>query len=113
MKLKRSQQKIITRDAQILRHMRLSKGMSLNMAGKSVRISGSAIAHIEQGRMDISRERMKTLVAAYGYKIEEFLEFHDGKPIPANLRDECIILLRRCEESKIQMLHPLIANLSK
>ncbi len=113
MKLKRSQQKIITRDAQILRHMRLSKGMSLNNAGKSVRISGSAIAHIEQGRMDISRERMKTLVYAYGYKIEEFLEFHDGKAIPINLRDECIILLRRCDESKIQMLHPLIANLSK
>lgn len=48
---------------------------------------------------------MKTLVAAYGYKIEEFFEFHDGKSIPTNLRDECIILLRRCDKSKIQLLH--------
>ena len=51
MKLIRSQQKIITRDAQILRHMRISKKVSLNQAGRLVRISGSAIAHIEQGRM--------------------------------------------------------------
>lgn len=113
MKLKRSQQKNITRDAQILRYMRISRGKSLNESGKIVRISGSAIAHIEQGRMDISRERMKTLIAAYGYTMEDYLEFHDGKTIPTNLRDECIVLLRRCDESRIQILHPLIANLSK
>jgi transcriptional regulator with XRE-family HTH domain len=111
MKLKRSQQKIVTRDARILRHLRLSKKLSLNKAGHAVGISGSAIAHIEQGRMDISRARLETLVRAYGYTMNEYLEFADGKELPRNLRDECLLLLRKCEESKIQVLHPVITSL--
>jgi transcriptional regulator with XRE-family HTH domain len=113
MKLKRSQQKIITRDAQILRHLRISKKLSLNEAGRSVGISGSAIAHIEQGRMDISRARLETLVQAYGYTLGEYMEFADGRELPQNLRDECLMLLRRCDESKVQVLHPVISNLIK
>ncbi|MGE0527881.1 MAG: helix-turn-helix domain-containing protein [Bdellovibrionales bacterium] len=42
--------------------MRVSKQLSLNQAGKLVNISGSAIAHIEQGRMDISRARLETRI---------------------------------------------------
>ena len=111
MKLKRSQQKLITRDAQILRHLRLSKKLSLNNAGRSVGISGSAIAHIEQGRMDVSSARLETLVKAYGYTLHDYMEYADGKELPRNLRDECVLLLKKCDDSKIQVLHPVISNL--
>ena len=113
MKPTRSQQKIVTRDAQILRHMRISKKISLNQAGRLVSISGSAIAHIEQGRMDISRARLETLIHAYGYTMNEYLEFADGRELPRNLRDECLILLRRCDDSKVQVLYPVLSNLIK
>lgn len=109
----RSRLKIMTRDAQILRHMRISKQLSLKKAGRLVSISGSAISHIETGRMDLSRARIETLVEAYGYTKSDYLEFHDGKPIPINLRDECILLLRTCDERKFEMLHPVIVNLAK
>lgn len=111
--MQRSYEKRITRDAQILRHMRISKKMSLNEAGGKVNISGSAIAHIEQGRMEVSRLRIETLVKAYGYTMSDYMEFHDGKEIPRNFRDECILLLQRCDDSKIQVLHPVITNLIK
>lgn len=113
MKLKRSQEKRITIDAMILRHMRISTGLSLNQAGAKVKVTGSAIAHMEQGRMDISKARIATLVRAYGYKMSDFLEFHDGKEVPKNLRDESILLLRLCDEAKVKMLHPIIQNLAK
>jgi len=113
MKLKRSQQKRITRDAEILRHVRISKKLSLNQAGKMVCISGSAVAHIEQGRMDISKARLETLVKAFGYTMSDYLEFCDQKEMPKNLRDECVFLLRRCDDSKIILLHPVISNLIK
>lgn len=113
MKLPRSKQKIMTKDARIIRHMRLSKRLSLNKAGKKLKISGSAIAHMEQGRMDISRARLETLIEAYGYTFQDYLEYCDGRELPRNLRDECIVLLRRCDESKIQMLYPVISNLAQ
>ncbi len=111
--MQRSYQKRISRDAQILRYMRLSKRVSLSKAGKIVHITGSAIAHIEQGRMEVSKARIETLVSAYGYTMEEYLEFSDGKEVPRNLRDECILLLRQCDERKVHMLHPVISNLAK
>ncbi len=111
--MERSYEKRITLDAKILRHMRISKKISLNEAGKLVHISGSAIAHIENGRMDVSKARIETLVMAYGYTMTDYFDYHDGKQVPVNLRDECILLLRQCDESKILMLHPVISNLIK
>lgn len=109
---KRSQEKRITKEAEVIRYMRLAKKLSLNQAGKAVGISGSAIAHMEQGRMDISGARLRTLIAAFGFTDEQFLEFMDGKTIPKNLRDECLNLIRLCSESKLAVLHPVIANIA-
>ena len=111
--MQRSYEKRVSRDAQVLRHMRLSRKISLSQAGRNVCISGSAVAHIEQGRMDVSKARIETLVKAYGYTMSEYMEYFDGKEVPRNLRDECILLLRLCDESKIQVLHPVISNLAK
>ncbi len=71
----RSEQKRITLKAKILRHMRHSSAMSLNDAGRECGISGSAIAHIEQGRMDVSLRRIETLVEVYGYTMDQFYEY--------------------------------------
>lgn len=82
-------------------------------AGEMVQISGSAVAHMEQGRMDISKARLEAMVSAYGYTQADYLEYIDGKEIPPNLRDECILLLRLCDESKIRTLHSVIQGLTK
>ncbi len=111
--MERSYEKRITLDSQILRHMRISRSLSLNQAGRLIGISGSAIAHIEQGRMDVSKARVRTMVEAYSYNMDDYFEYYDGKQVPTNLRDECIILLKRCDESKVKMLHPVIINLAK
>ena len=62
--------------------------------------------------MNISVARMRTLIAACGFTEEQFLEFMDGKILPPNLRDECIKLIRKCPESKLTVLHPVIANIA-
>jgi transcriptional regulator with XRE-family HTH domain len=109
----RSQQKRITKEAQILRHLRIQAGLSLNQAGRKCAITGSAIAHIEQGRMDISRARIEAMVDGYGCTMEEFYEYMDGKPVPMNLRDECQIILRTLDPSKLTLAHGLLSNLAK
>ena len=108
MKLKRSQEKRITDEARILRHMRYAKKISLNQAGRLVKISGSAIAHIEQGRMDVSRERIRTLVDAYGYTMTDYLEFLEGKELPINHRDECIRMLREIDDIRLKTVYAVL-----
>jgi len=110
MKLKRSQEKRITQEARILRHMRYSKKISLNQAGRLVHISSSAIAHIEQGRMDLSKARIRTLVEAYGYTMGDYLEYFDGKELPINHRDECIRLLSNIDDVKLRAVYAVLMS---
>ena len=109
----RSQEKRMTIEAQVLRHLRISRRISLNKAGRICNITGSAIVHMEQGRMDISSARLETMVLGYGYTMDEFYEYLDGKAVPKNFRDECLIMLRDMDDSKLSLVHGLLTNMSK
>jgi transcriptional regulator with XRE-family HTH domain len=107
----RSAEKRITREAQVLRFMRNSRKLSLNQSGRKMKITGSAIAHMEQGRMDISRERIAAMINAYGYTFEEYLEYFDGKELPLNYRAECAILLNNLTDDQVRIVHGLMDSL--
>lgn len=109
--MKRSQEKRITKEAMVLRYMRQTRKLSLNEAGRRVGISGSAIAHIEQGRMDVSRARLGTMLEAYGFSRDEYLEFFDGRPVPISVRDECLCILRELGDSQLMSIHAVLVNI--
>ena len=106
----RSSQRRITQEAIVLRYMRNSKKISPNQAGRLVGITGSAIAHIEGGRIEVSRARIETMVQAYGYTHEEYLEFFDGREMPINLRDECTGIIGQLDETKLRAVNAVLVN---
>ncbi len=108
--MKRSNQKRITKEAIILRHMRHLAELSLNEAGKLLSITGSAIAHIEQGRMDVSRFRVESMVKAYGFTMEAFLDLLDEEVLPVDLKQECIAIIRLLDETKLQAAFAVLSN---
>jgi len=109
--MKRSSIKRITRAAKILRYMRGSKGISMRRAGELCTLSNSAINHYEQGRMDISPKRVEQLVNAYGYTMENFRAFTEGKEIPVlSVKDECIALLAIIDDRKLKTVHAVLAG---
>ncbi len=110
MAIPRSSQKRITQEAIVLRHLRLARKLSLNKAGRLVGITGSAIAHIEGGRMEVSRARIDTMVKAFGYTREEYLEFFDGRELPLNIRDECADIIRQLDDSKLNAVYAVLVN---
>ncbi|MGK5089743.1 helix-turn-helix transcriptional regulator [Bdellovibrionota bacterium FG-2] len=107
---KRSNEKRISKEAIILRHMRIEKGLSLNQAAAKVNITGSAIAHIEHGRMDLSRKRIETLIAAYGYTYDDYFELLDRTDPPIRVRDECLSIIRQLDDSRLQAVHAVLVN---
>ena len=106
----RSSQKRITKESIILRHMRMVRKISLNKAGALLNITGSAIAHIEAGRMEVSRARVAAMINAYGFSQDEYLEFFDGKELPLNLREECIGIIHQLDEVRLQAVHAVLVN---
>ena len=108
---KRSQQKRITKQAEVLRYLRRSRGISMRKAGDLNGISYSTISHYEHGRIDLDESITRRLVESYEYTLAEFQEFMAGKPVPViRLRDECIHLLDRIDEAKMRAVHAVLVS---
>ena len=60
--------------------------------------------------MDVSRARIKTMVQAYGYTSDEYLDFFDRKEVPINLRDECIQIVRLLDHAKLEAVYAVLIN---
>lgn len=109
--MKRSQQRRITRTSKILRFMRVSKRISMREAGRRCNLSDSAINHYEHGRMDVPEQRLRHLVEAYGYSMDDFRAFSEGKEIPVlSIKDECVGLLELIDEAKLKTVHAVLTG---
>ena len=111
-KRRRSQLKKYSLQAKIIRHMRLSKGLSMREAGAILGCSDSTICHYEHGRMDLAPKRIAQIVQAYGFAPEDFEAFMNGRTIPTPFRDECIAMVEALEETKLQAVHAVLKSLS-
>lgn len=108
---KRSQQKRITKQAEVLRYLRRSRGISMRKVGDLIGISYSTVSHYEHGRIDLDDGVVRRFVESYGHTMAEFQEFIDGKPVPViRLRDECIHLLDRIDEAKMRAVHAVLVS---
>jgi len=111
-KLRRSQIKRITREAQVLRFMRRSRKISMNAAGASLGVCSATISHIEQGRMNVPTSRIPILLSLYHYTSTEFDEYVMGKALPVlDLRDECVQMVQKIEMNKLKALHAVLLSL--
>lgn len=108
---KRSYSRIPSREGKILRFMRLKSGLSMRQAASRVGISASMISHIEIGRENLPSGRIQTIVQAYGQTIQQFDDYMKGRPVPTNLRDECIELIRIMDDITLQPIHLMITSL--
>ena len=59
---RRSDSKVITKEAQVLRFMRKSKNLSMRSAALIINKSDTLISHTEHGRIDLHNKRSRFLV---------------------------------------------------
>lgn len=109
-KPKRSQERRITRRAQVIRYLRVSRRISQRDAARLCGCSEQAVGHYENGRMDVSDERLATMLKAYGYSYDEFAAYMAGKEITVDLKAECIAILSQLDEARIKLVYGLLTN---
>ncbi|MCB9027144.1 MAG: XRE family transcriptional regulator [Bdellovibrionaceae bacterium] len=87
--------RVITDDIIALRRMRISRKISRVDAGKAIGVSAKTIERIENGRHNISDERMKQLIRRYRYTLEEFRHILEGKIVLPDLPARSIYKTKR------------------
>jgi transcriptional regulator with XRE-family HTH domain len=69
---------VFTDDIVAIRKMRISRRITRDDAGKAIGVSGKTIERIENGRRNISDERLKQLIRRYRYTLEDFRNIING-----------------------------------
>ena len=69
---------VFTDDIVAIRKMRISRKITRDDAGEAIGVSGKTIERIENGRRNISDERLKQLIRRYRYTLEDFRNIING-----------------------------------
>lgn len=96
----RSNIQVFTDDIITLRKMRISRKITRAEAGKAIGVSVKTIERIENGRRNISDQRIKQLVRRYRYTLEEFRSIIDGTMELPNLPARSIYKKRELPREK-------------
>ena len=108
--IRRSYQKIIDKKVKVLISMRKMAGLSQYEASKLCGYSKCAIGHIENGRINLSDERVEHIVNAYGYKLEDYSNNLEGTDLYVDVINACELILRSLELKKLIIVKNLLES---
>jgi len=102
---KRSDQILLTKEALLLKQLRIECGLSMRKAASQIYLSDSYIAHIETGRMDPPKgEKLQRLLSVYGIRSNAYYErLRSFKELTSPL-EELSLLIKRMRPKEIDTL---------
>ena len=107
---KRSRQKIITKESEALKRMRLALGLSLIKASRKTGIHDSQINHAENGWAQITPEYIEKFVSRMGFTMKDWEAFLCGGVTKFDLRFECVNIVKNMDGDKLKAVHGLLKN---
>ena len=110
-KLRRSYKRIITKEVRVLINLRKIKKYSQFRASLICGYARCTMGHIENGRIEIPKDRIKHIVNSYGFTIEAFDKMMKSEVLRDEILDKCISTLETLADDKLHLLQSLLANL--
>jgi len=106
---RRSDTKIVTKEAKVLNFLRESRRLSMRKVGKLIGLSDTFVSHCEQGRIDLTAGVIAKFLHAYGYDYGHFQKLVLGQiEMPQDLLEECLGLLKKMSEDKLKTVKTIL-----
>jgi transcriptional regulator with XRE-family HTH domain len=110
-KKRRCNNKVMTKEASVLKFMRESRNLSMRRAGELIGVSDGTISHLEHGRADLHPKMIVKLLEIYGYNYEQFISMSSGKmELPQSLRRECLEIIKRLDDEKLKTVRTILQS---
>ncbi len=110
-KNRRSDIKIMTKEAKVLKFLRESRRLSMRRAGHILGTSDAFVSHSEHGRIDLTANIILKFLNAYGYEHDYFKKLVEGKiDLPENHLEECLTLLKRMNPEKLKTVKTILQS---
>ncbi|MBT7608336.1 MAG: helix-turn-helix transcriptional regulator [Bacteriovoracaceae bacterium] len=108
---RRSYQKLVTRECKVIKSMRRIKGLTQDQASKLCSYSRATIGHIENGRIELSKDRIEHIVISYGYLLKDFEENMSKVELRDEIVDSCLEKITGLDDSKLDIVKNLLGSL--
>lgn len=110
-KTRRSDVKVMTKEARILKFLRESRRLSMRKAASVLGVSEAFINHSEHGRIDLTPTIIIKFLNAYGFEHRYFKDLVEGKiEIPENQLEDCIGILKRMAPEKLKTIKAILQS---
>ena len=110
-KYRRSDDKVITKEAGVLKYLRETRKLSLRKVGGIIGKSDTWVSHVEHGRIDLDPKKILILLNVYGHSYEYFLELVNGnRAMPSNTFAECMEIIKRLDKDKLKTVKAILES---
>lgn len=110
-KNRRSDIKVMTKEARILKFLRESRRLSMRKAALVLGTSEAFINHSEHGRIDLTPTIIVRFLNAYGFDYSYFKDLLEDKiEIPENQLEDCINILKKLAPEKLKTIKAILQS---
>ena len=106
----RKYQKVISKEARVLKVLRKMAGLTQPQAGTKCGLHRSCVDHLENGRVEITREKIEQVVRAYGFKMAVFEELLEAPMLRDEVLQDCLKILTVLDNEKLRAVKALLDN---
>jgi transcriptional regulator with XRE-family HTH domain len=105
---RRSYQKNITKECRVLKSLRKSKGISQDQASELCGYPRSTIGHIENGRIDLSEEKVRHILECMGFSLREFEKEMKHESTRSEIIEFCADRINQLCDEKLDIVRSLL-----
>lgn len=108
---RRSYRRVITKEVRVLKILRQMKNYSQDQASSVCGYSRPSIGHIENGRIELERNRIEHIVESYGHSITEFDRLMREEIIRDEILEAAYQKMKYLPEDKLKIVSSLLKSL--
>lgn len=83
----------------------------MRKAGKIIGVSEATVNHLENGRKDMTGEFVRRFLNAYGYSVDEFNLYVEGRlEIPESILADCLAIIKRLDPAKLKTVKTILQS---
>lgn len=108
---RRSYRKLITKEVRVLKVLRQMKNLTQDQASAVCGYSRPSIGHIENGRIELSLDRIQHIVSNYGFEMNEFQRLMGEEVLRDEVLNKAIEKMKSLSEEKLKLVSNLLFTL--
>lgn len=110
--LRRSYKKVVTKEIILITRMRKRHGLSQYKLSRICGWCKTTIGHIEQGRIELTKRKLDTILAALKCSQKDFKAQLQSDVDRYSLEEVCIDLIQKIEDSKLLTVQAMLKSLA-